>query len=131
MYNITTLVAVACVMCIMYKIANNLIKSNIEPYDEPYGESYVKSYERPDLLLTDYYKRFVPSKTLDNLPKHMRIHHSGNPMYTSNKPPTLQENCQKIDCPPLVEDDITPNKFDHYDPFPQKSNSNLTCWGCL
>lgn len=120
--NIVNIILVVVAVWIVYGIVTRLIKTG--------GESGVEPFDRSDLLLTDYYKRFVPSSMLDNLPKHMRIHHSGNPMYTSNKPPTVQEDCHKIECPPLVEDDITPNKLDHYDPFPQKSNRNLTCWSC-
>ena len=41
-----------------------------------------------DFLFTAYNQKMVCSKWLDNLPKHMRISHSGSPMYTSHFPPS-------------------------------------------
>lgn len=92
-----------------------------------------KSESRDNMLFTAYNTKFVCSKWLDYLPKHMRLSRTGNPMYTSHVPPK-EGPCYQVKCPLTIVDDITPSNpelIDHYDTIRYgTNNSNLTCWQC-
>ena len=81
---------------------------------------YFDSDDYDDLLFTDYTKKFMSSKYLDHLPKHMRLNKTGGLMYISNSIPS-EGGCYPVKCPPLVKDDLTPGCY---------NNQNLTCWKC-
>ncbi len=106
------------------------------------NQGQTKEYfnEFNDLFLTNYNKNFTCSRDLDKLPKHVRLNNSGGVMYVSHQPPLDSyggdsqggSSYKQIECPPLMVDDITPMKRDHYNPHRLEDRivrrNNMFCW---
>jgi hypothetical protein len=61
---------------------------------------------------------------------HVRMHHTGAPVYISNSPPTDVPSCQQVVCPPSIEGSWTLK--DVYQYYPHLANrNNLKCWKCI
>lgn len=123
------LITLLLVFILVYILLDSKNQTKREHFDNSNDKSDGSSFD--DLLFTDYKKDFVCSICLDRLPKHVRLHHSGNPMYISHKPPS-EQLCRIVECPPNVVDDITPVEVDHYNPYrcPNSFRDNMTCWMC-
>ncbi len=90
---------------------------------------YTPGYSGKDLprcnentLFTAHPRRLVCSK---DRTKHIRFHHTGAPLYTSNTPPTDVPSCQQIPCPEGAKDIWTLN-----DGCPH-SKTKVVCWQCV
>lgn len=59
---------------------------------------------------------FIDSNCMDKASRHVRLSHSGNIMYVSNRRPT-EANCKNIKCPSFIDKSLT------------LGDSNY-CWKC-
>lgn len=89
----------------------------------------VLSFDTSGLLLTAYPKDITCSLCGDLQPKYVRLNNTGGVMYVSNKKPSESPCCRSVKCPPLMVDDLTPKRIDHYDPYPI-SRWNMHCYRC-
>ena len=73
----------------------------------------------------------VSSKCLDNMPKHMRLDSTGNPMYISYRVPTDKgtNKCVNVECPALVGNDALYRRLSQFYPEIRKK-MGLNCWQC-
>ena len=116
---------------------NNKVEKYIDmqpvywPLDYKYGQTNIGTVDNTNdnTLFTAHPLKLACSKDQNEWTKHIRLHHSGGVMYTSNHPPLESQRCQSVACPPLIQDYNTLKDVDHYDPYPLRRDK-LKCWCC-
>ena len=61
---------------------------------------------------------------------HVRMHHTGAPVYITNSPPTDVPSCQQVVCPPAIESSWTLKDVYRYNPELARRD-RLKCWKCI
>jgi len=138
--NILLGLLVLFVLYLLFNKKNNAVEGYLDfpgvywPLDYKYGESNVGSIKsvdmNPNTVFSAHPNKLVCSFDQNEWTKHIRLHHSGGVMYTSNNPPSEVPSCKQVTCPPLVKDLNTLKERDHFNPYPLRKDK-LKCWQCI